>query len=206
MNKFLYFAIVILTLSISSCSTSQVIVPLSESAVIEDTYTIIWNGSSEAYRYVDGNWQRDASYDYVFDVVQKRYGKTWKSTKSLHRLHPDYDGKAGERSQAMYFELDYELKGDQLACTLQSSLGSGQGKSDREFRKQTLEFAAEDVSSLAPYNWFRITQNYDYEAGVLTETVELFKLKDGKEIPFMKNEEKAFFYVKGRLEDAPTKL
>jgi len=41
---------------------------------------------------------------------------------------------------------------------------------------------------------------------LLEETVFLYKLKDGKEIPFMKNEEKAYFYVKGKLDQAPTIL
>ena len=55
-----------------------------------------------------------------------------------------------------------------------------------------------------PYNKFRITQNYDYEKGVLTETVELIKEKDGKETPFMKNEETALIFIKSKLDKAPT--
>jgi len=55
-----------------------------------------------------------------------------------------------------------------------------------------------------PYNKIRITQHYDYENGKLTETVLLLKEKDGKEIPFMKNEEEAYFYIKGKIDNAPT--
>lgn len=40
----------------------------------------------------------------------------------------------------------------------------------------------------------RITQHYNYKAERLLETVELFKLKDGLEIPFVKIEEKAVIF------------
>lgn len=200
--------LLVLGIFVSSCSnTSKVIVPLSTKANIEDTYTIIWNGESKAFRYVHNQWQRDETYDYVFDVVQKRYEKTWRSVKNLHRLHPQYDGKAGERSQSMYFEVAYEIAGEKmLASLINSSIGTGKGSSDRVFREQELYFELTDISSFAPYSHMRIRQNYDYEGGILTETVELFKVKDGQEIPFMKNEEKAYFYLKGQLNAAPTKL
>jgi len=59
------------------------------------------------------------------------------------------------------------------------------------------------INKFIPYNKFRITQNYNYEEGVLTETVELIKEKDGKETPFMKNEETALIYIKSKLDKAP---
>jgi hypothetical protein len=197
----------ILLVMIAACSRpAKVIVPLTAEAKIEDTYTIIWNGYSHAYRYGNGAWVRDEKYDYVFDVVQKRYDKEWKSVKSLHRLHPSYDGKAGERSQVMYFELGFRLAEDKVVSDISSSLGDGKGFSDREFRNQTLDFEVKDISSFAPYNRIRISQHYNYEEGVLSEIVELYKLADGKEIPFMKNEETAFFYMRGKLQTAPTKM
>lgn len=190
-----------------SCSnTSKVIVPLSLQANIEGTYTIIWNGTSKAFRHVEGQWKRAESYDYVFDVVQKRYPTTWKSVKNLHRLHPDYDGRAGKRSQSMYFEVAYELAKADLKSQITSSIGAGEGTSDREFRTQVLNFELSGISSFAPYSHMRITQDYNYESGLLKEVVELFKLKNGAEIPFMKNEETAYFYIKGKLEGAPTRL
>lgn len=202
-----FFMCIVFCFSLCSCSSSsKIIVPLSTDALIEDTYTIIWNGESKAFRYIDDKWERDATYDYVFDVVQKRYKKTWKSVKNLHRLHPKYDGNAGARSQSMYFELAYEVVGNALCSKISSSLGKGMGSSDRVFRKQELNFELTDISSFAPYSHMRIRQNYNYETGLLTEIVELFKLKDGKEIPFMKNEEKAYFYLKGKLDTAPTEL
>ena len=162
--------LIVWSLLLGSCSTTtSVIVPLTSKASIEDTYTIIWNGTSKAFRYVEGEWKREESYDYVFNVVQKRYEKTWKSIKNLHRLHPAYDGKAGERSQTMYFELAYEVAGDTLETRLNSSLGSGSGTSDRVFREQVLNIELAGLSSFAPYSHMRIRQSYDYEGGVLTE-------------------------------------
>lgn len=189
---------------VKGCSVSnKVIIPLSKQLLVEDTYNIIWNGTSIAYRFANEKWERAANYDYQFSVIQKRYEQQWKSIKNLHRLHPDYDGKAGERNQTMYFELNYSLKNEGLVSVLTSSLGNGKGRSDKEFRKQLLEFEVKDISSFAPYDHIRITQEYKYEEGVLEETVLLFKIKNGKEVPFMKNEERAFFYTKGKVDIAP---
>lgn len=206
MKKAAFFATSIFLLILAGCSTSQqVIVPLSRSVDLDDTYTIIWNGISKAYRYENGQWLRAAGYDYQFDVVQKRYDNHWKSVKSLHRIHPDYDGKAGDRDQTMYFDIAYKNMTDgKVQASINSSIGNGTGTSDTEFRKSELTMDVPDASMFMPYNKIRITQRYDYEKGVLTETVELIKEKDGKEIPFMKNEETALIFIKGRLDKAPT--
>jgi len=106
----------------------------------------------------------------------------------------------------MYFEVDYKKQGDKLISDLHTSLGNGHGTSDREFRHQTMEMEA-NISKYAPYNMIRITQEYKYEEGLLLETVELYKKdKNGTEIPFMKNEESAYFYLQGKVDAAPTKL
>lgn len=206
MKKLIYSAIIIVSSILASCSnTKQVIVPLSDSIELDDTYTIIWNGIGKAYRYENGQWLRAENYDYEFDVVQKRYDNHWKSIKSLHRIHPDYDGKAGSRDQTMYFEVAYKnLIDGKVQATINSSLGNGTGTTDTEFRKSILTMYVPNASTFMPYNKFKITQNYDYEEGVLTETVELIKEKDGKETPFMKNEETALIFVKSKLDKAPT--
>jgi len=206
MKKLNFYAITIISMIIASCSSSkQVIIPLNSSVQLDDTYTIIWNGISEAYRYDNGEWKRAANYDYQFNVVQKRYDNHWKSVKTLHRIHPDYDGKAGERDQTMYFEVAYKnLIDGKVQAVINSSLGNGTGTTDTEFRKSVLTMYVPNASKFMPYNKFRITQNYNYEAGVLTETVELIKEKDGKEIPFMRNEETALIFVKSKLGKAPT--
>jgi hypothetical protein len=191
---------------LSGCASSKkAIIPLSSKILVDDTYTIIWNGSSEAYRYADGKWLRAENYDYQFNVTQKRYDKKWKSVKSLHRINPDYDGKAGDRNQTMYFEVDYKnLTEHKVSSVISSSLGDGIGTTDTEFRNAQLTLYVKNPGNFMPYNKYRITQKYNYEEGLLTETVELIKEKDGKEIPFMKNEEKAYIYLKGKLNQAPT--
>lgn len=202
---FSFFTVLVFS-GLWSCSGSKTaIVPLTPKAQIEDTYTIIWNGLSEAYRFTDGHWKRDETYDYVFDVIQKRYPNQWKSTKSLHRLHPEYDGRGGGRDQAMYFEINYAAGvNNQLQSIVHASLGEGSGKSDKEFREQQIVIQVKNVSSFSPYNKIRITQHYQYELGMLKETVELLKEKNGQDTPFMKMEEKAYFYLRGKLDKAPT--
>lgn len=196
----------------SACSTvnKTAIVPITQKSNFEDTYTIIWNGKSEAYRFINGQYVRDETYDYVFNVIQKRYDNQWKSTKTLHRNHPNYDFKGGERSQSMYFELNFTQSENVVKTQLNTSLGNGSGVSDYEFREQMFEIkllpkiSYYNISKYAPYNKIKITQHYKYEEGVLLETVELFKEINGKIVPFMKNEETATFYLKNKLDKAPT--
>lgn len=206
MKKIIFASCIACSILLLGCNTSRKLtIPYADSLELDDTYTIIWNGISKAYRYTNGQWERAENYDYQFDVVQKRYENHWKSVKSLHRIHPDYDGKAGDRDQTMYFDVVYEqLKNDSVHAILNTSLGKGTGTTDIEFRNSSLTINVADASSFMPYNMFRITQKYDYEKGVLTETVELIKENDGIEVPFMKNEETAFIFVKQKLDKAPT--
>lgn len=190
---------------VNSALAQQSVIPPSSNLEFDDAYTIIWNGISKAYRYENEQWVRAEAYDYQFDVIQKRYENQWKSVKSLHRIHPDYDGKAGERDQTMYFEVLYKsLQDAKVQSVIQSSIGNGTGSSDVEFRVSELTMYVPKPSKFLPYNKFRITQNYNYEEGILTETVELILEKDGKEKPFMKNEEKAFIFLQTKLDKAPT--
>lgn len=191
----------------NSSSAQKVTIPFDSKVSFEDTYTIIWNGYSKAFVYKDENWQRAETFDYYFDVIQKRYDKQWKSVKSLHRIHPDYNGKAGQRDQTMYFELKYNsIQNGKVNGIVLSSLGEGNINADNEYRNSVFDIIIKDASMFMPYNKIKITQYYDYENGKLTETVLLLKVKDGKETPFMKNEEEAYFYLKGKLEKAPTKF
>lgn len=203
-----YLAIVIVTTVCTSCSTSnKFIIPISRTLPsIEDNYTILWVGSGESYVYFEGKYQRSESNDYSFEVVQRRYGNSWKSVKNIHRIHPDYDGKAGEREQTMFFEINFSKVGNNIVSNINSSLGNGTGVTDNEFREQEIQFTVDGISSFAPYNTMRITQHYNYEQGVLLETVELFKLIDGKESPFAKIEERAVIFRPVTLENAPTKF
>ncbi len=206
MKKVIFSAASVIFMVLASCSTSkQITVPRNRSVELDDAYTIIWNGISKAYRYENGQWLRVESCDYQFDVVQKRYDNIWKSVKSLHRIHPDYDGKAGDRDQTMYFEIAYKnLINGMVQAIINSSLGNGIGTSDTEFRKSVLTIYVPNPGKFMPYNKFRITQHYSYEEGVLMETVELIKEKNGKETPFMKNEETALIFIKSKLDKVPT--
>ena len=204
-NLSIYSAFIIVLIIMSCSAPNKVIIPTSEVLPsIEDNYSILWVGNGEAYNYNNGNYERNPSNDYSFEVAQRRYGNSWKSIKNMHRIHPDYDGKAGEREQTMFFGIDFSKKEHQIISTINSSLGKGSGISDNEFRKQRFDFTVDNISSFAPYNTIRITQNYKYEDGILLETVELFKLKDGNETPFAKIEEKAFIFRPTTLAQAPT--
>ncbi len=204
---FFHFAIIIAFLITSCGSTNTNAIPLSkELPSINDNYTIVWVGTGESYIHVDGKYVRNESNDYSFEVVQRRYDSKWKSIKNMHRIHPDYDGKAGEREQTMFFEIDFSNLEGKIISKITSSLGSGTGQSDDEFREQIIEFSADNISSFAPYNTYRITQHYKYEKGELLETVELYKLENGVETPFAKIEEKAFIFRPTKLESYPTRL
>jgi hypothetical protein len=204
-----FIALTVLTsIFLTSCSTSKkAIIPVNDKTAFEDTYTIIWNGYSKAYVFKNGNWLRAETFDYYFDVIQKRYDKEWKSVKSLHRIHPDYNGKAGKRDQTMYFGVNYNsLENGIVKAAIHSSLGDGKLNTDSEFRNSEINIDLKGANMFMPYNKIRIKQHYDYEKGKLTETVELLKAKNGQETPFMKNEEEAYFYIKGKLDKAPTKF
>jgi len=208
MKKLSTYLAIIITTFLSSCGTSsKVIIPTSETLpTIEDNYSIIWVGSGESYIYVDGNYQRNDSNDYSFEVIQRRYGNQWSSIKNMHRIHPNYDGKAGEREQTLFFRIDFTKRNEKIISKTNSSLGNGTGISDNEFREQLIQFSVDDISPFTPYNTMRITQHYKYEEGVLLEIVELFKLSDGKEVPFAKIEERAVIFRPTILDNAPTKF
>ncbi len=208
MKKISIYLVVAISTFLGSCSTSnKIIVPTNNTLpTIENNYSIVWVGSGEAYVFKAGKYVRNESNDYSFEVVQRRYANRWKSIKNMHRIHPDYDGKAGEREQTMFFGIDFSKEDEKIISKINSSLGNGTGISDNEFREQVIQFSIDDISSFAPYNTMRITQHYKYEEGILLETVELFKLSNDKETPFAKIEERAVIFRPVTLENAPTKF
>lgn len=208
MKKLLsFFSLSILVLFFTCCSNSKVVIPTDKNLPsIEDNFAILWVGKGEAYAHIEGQYQRSPSNDYSFEVIQRRYGNSWRSIKNMHRIHPDYDGKAGPREQTLFFTIDFAQKNGALKSTINSSIGAGSGYSDVEFREQGFQLESENVSSFSPYNTFRITQHYKYEEGVLHETVELFKLKKGQEFPFAKIEEEAIIFRPKKLQGAPTRF
>lgn len=207
MKQLFYFAVVALFFLFTCNSSQKMVIPSSRDLPsVDDNYSIVWVGKGESFIYQNGEYQRDKTNDYSFEVVQRRYGNSWKSVKNMHRIHPDYNGKAGPREQTMFFAIDFAKEQSQIISKINSSLGNGNGASDSEFREQQMQIAVEGISSMAPYNTIRISQHYQYEKGILLETVELFKLKGEEEIPFVRIEEKAIIFRPTTLEKAPTEF
>lgn len=151
-------------------------------------------GQGEAWIFLEGQWIRNPEQDYQFLVRQNRFKDFWESLKVQNRNNPKYNGIAGAADQQHFFRILYEkdTDDDRLKVLLSSTYGNGTGWSTSDFTTTVLEFLAQGVSEFAPYNTFRITQNYDYTKGKLTETVELFKKNsNGIEDPYAKIEERA---------------
>jgi hypothetical protein len=182
-------------------------IPASATPFPPSQILLVWVGTGTASVLVDGAWRRAPSQDYEFSVTQRRYGERWESVKVQHRRHPDYDGSAGARDQVHYFKLELPAANSAsgLNFNLRSSFGDGIGQIDREFRAGTMEFDARDISMFAPFNRYRITQQYRYEQGELLEVVELVKKKGAVETPFMRFEERAGLFAPHRFDAAADK-
>jgi hypothetical protein len=186
---------------LSGCGSVAAWVPLEAQPAPADL-TLVWVGRGECERMENGAWVRRPEYDYDFSVEQRRGAGRWDSVKSMRRLHPGYDGLAGERTQTYFFRQEFGAPdaSGKVAGALRSTLGTGTVMADAEFRKAELEFLAANVSTMAPYDRYRITQRYDYEGGQLEEVVELNK---GQQ-PWVRNREKALLFAARRFEGPPT--
>ena len=162
--------------------------------------TLVWVGHGEASRRVGAGWQRAPEFDYDFTVEQRRYADYWDSVKTLRRSHPGYDGSAGPRVQVYLFHLDLAPgPAGGVTYRVTSTLGVGRGATDREFREASIELAA-DVSIFAPFDTYRITQHYQYEAGRLSEDVSL----DDGDAPWVRNHEEAWLFGPQSYPQPPT--
>ena len=186
----------------SGCATARPWVPLTAAPQAQAELTLVWVGRGECERFEGGRWVRRPEFDYEFSVEQRRMGDRWESVKSMRRRHPAYDGSAGERAQTYFFQIDWRATepAAPLRANVRTTLGDGEGTSDREFRRSELRFAAAGVSSMAPFDRYRITQQYDYEGGRLTETVELNK----GDAPWVRNREVATLFAARTFDRAPT--
>jgi hypothetical protein len=166
--------------------------------------TTVWVGRGECERLENGTWVRRPEFDYSFSVEQNRNGLHWDSVKSMRRLNPQYDMSAGPRALTYFFQQDFAAPVDQgrVLGKLKSSLGTGEVQADQEFRKLAMQFHAEGVSSFAPFDRYRITQDYDYASGELRELVEL----NQGDKPWVRNRETAKLFAASKLAEAPTKL
>ncbi len=188
------------TLAGAGCHSAPY-VPLSAAPAPEPLATLLWVGHGTAERNEGGRWVRIPEFDYEFSVEQRRYADHWESIKSLRRHHPGYDKSAGPRDQTLYFSLSFAPRAPGVEIGIQSSLGKGRGHTDPEFRKASLELAA-DVSRFAPFDRYRIDQHYDYERGALQETVQLL---DGDKV-WVRNTEEATLFAPHAFEAPPTQL
>ena len=154
---------------------------------------LVWVGSGTAWRHEKNEWVRTPEQDYEFLVRQNRFADLWESLKVQNRTAADYDGAAGDADQQHFFQIQYGEQNAEgaLPVTVRSTYGDGHGTSDLDYKRAVLEINA-DVSRFAPYNTIRIEQDYDYQEGVLTETVLLLEVsKDGEEQPFVRIDERA---------------
>jgi hypothetical protein len=109
---------------------------------------------------------------------------------------PNHRPKPHGASAPYCLELDREQSPRSEGGPLFPSLQEGVWPSEIVIRP--------DVSSQAPFDTYRIEQNYRYEDGLIEETVELVKLGDGPEKPWVRNTERATLYTPGRFDTAPT--
>jgi hypothetical protein len=191
--------------AIAQAAPAPSAVPLSATPFPPSQHVLVWIGTGSASVFESGAWKRAPQHDYEFSVTQRRYADRWESVKVQHRRHPDYDGSAGPRDQVNFFktELPAPSAAGELKFSLQSSFGDGSGRIDNEFRAAAMEFEARGVSMFAPFNQYRITQQYRYEQGELLEVVVLFKRKGGAESAFMRFEERAGLFAPRRFDAAP---
>lgn len=189
----------------AACAPTRAWVPLDGAPQTDAETVLVWVGRGETERFENGAWVRHPEFDYDFSVEQHRRGDHWDSVKSLRRRSPAYEreeGTWGPRAQTLFFRLGMgtaDARGS-VPMTLQASIGQGTGTTDREYRRAVLDFTAE-VSSLAPFDRYRITQHYDYEAGKLTELVEL----NQGATPFVRNAEVATLFAQHHFDGPPTR-
>ncbi len=201
MNRRFAFAVALSTQVVACSSSTAGILPTRVGAAPTPELTLVWVGEGKVERLEDGQWLRAETFDYEFTVEQRRFADHWESVKHLRRRHPAYDGSAGPREETMFFRLELGA-GDasEVRLRIDSSLGSGEGSTDREFRAAELVMHP-DISSFAPFDTYRIAQRYGYEEGVLRETVS----RDKGDEHWVRSEETAALFAAHAFEAPPTR-
>jgi len=189
--------------SMGCAAAAQPILDLRASPRDEPLVTLVWVGRGECERFEDGAFVRRPELDYELTVTQRRYADRWESVKTMRRLHPDYDGVAGPREQFLGFRLALgPTTPGRAGGEILSSIGEGSWDADAEIRESTITLRA-DVSSMAPFDTYRIVQHYRYEAGELDETVELRRGGAEGDI-WVRSQEHARLFAVSRFDTAPT--
>ena len=184
----------------AGCSLKPADPPYTAAKPPEPLTTAVWVGTGESWQRSGDGWRRTPENDYELTVVQRRYGSHWETLKTLLRRHPDYGGTAGPRSQTLWFRVDVgEADGERVKLRVTSTLGDGEGTSDRDFRRMRVTVRAKGVPRFFPFDHYRITQDLEVEEGRLRERVDLLEMrKDGSEVPFAKIEEEARLFRPAR--------
>lgn len=188
----------------TGCAQTPYRGPLMDAPFRAPDATLVWHGTGEVERLVDGTWVRFPPLDYELTVVQRRYGAVWESTKEMRRRHPDYDGSAGPRTQSHHFTVRYDAEKDGVRpFAIASTFGDGTGTMSASMRDATMRFAARGGSSFAPFDTYQIDQTYRYADGRLDETVWLLKTADGTDAPWARAKERTVLFAPAHFDVPP---
>jgi hypothetical protein len=189
-----YLPLTVLCLVLAACAGSTAL-PTDKPFFPSPRSSEVYAGEGTAYAWHDGAWVEAPKYDYEFMVIKRIYDGSWNVVKQLYRLHPDYSGLAGPREQTLFFDVRYQTADNGYALKMRGTLGVGNGWTSSDMSDSSVELTPEGSGFLRPFNQVRITQHLDRASGMMKETVELLKIKDGNERPFMKFEEHGTLYL-----------
>lgn len=192
--KRLFPTLTVFALSLAGCTSLQTSLPLTDQPPQPSLSSRVFAGHAKAARFVAGSWLPAPEHDYDFIVLERRFADRWETVKEIHRRHPRYDGSAGPRDQTLYFTVRTSPSADGgLDLTVEGSLGSGKGH-EAPGGGAVIELAAAARGWFVPFDTVRISQDREGTSGRLAESVVLFSLRDGKEIPFMRMAEEGLVY------------
>lgn len=182
-------------LLLAGCASTSSPLPFTEAPPPDSPASSVFAGHARAFRFAKGAWVAAPEYDYDFIVLERRSAGRWETIKEVHRRHPKYDGRAGPRDQTLWFVVRTSPSpdgGSDLA--VEGTLGRGSGHEKAGGEGVVLELAYARKGWFVPFDTVRIRQERPVADGRLEETVELFSRKDGREVPFMKMEERGLVY------------
>ncbi len=187
-RSFLFFSVFPLV----ACSSLHTSLPLTASPPPVPLSSTVFVGYAQASRFADGSWIPVPEYNYEFFLLEKRFADHWEAIKEIHRRDPKYDGRAGPRDQTLYFAVQTSPAADGgLDLKGEGTLGTGRGHEGPD-GKLVIELTPAEKGWFVPFDTIRIRQTRaDCR---IEEVVELFSKGEGREIPFMKMEEKGIVY------------
>lgn len=192
--KHLFPLLAVFALSLTGCTSLQTSLPLTDQPPQPSLSSRVFAGHARAARFVAGSWLPVPEHDYDFLILERRFADRWEAVKEIHRRHPRYDGSAGPRDQTLFFTVRTSSSADGgLDLAVEGNLGAGKGH-EGPGGGVVIELAAAARGWFVPFDTVRINQSPEGTSGRLTETVELFSSRDGKEIPFMRMAEEGIVY------------